>query len=575
MKRRLWLNVSLVVVIVLILGGIVVAIRGTGQKAETQRTVTVARQTVTQTASATGSVVAPDAVTLAFTSAGVVTSVEVKAGDAVTKGQVLAAIDDTAASQQLASAESSLAQARSNAANAGSQLALTRQSVGAGNTALDQSVTQAESNLKAVQATWSDACANPDDPSCPNPSAAEAVRTAQNAVTGAQLSYDNAVQSATSNEITYNIAVNQATQNLASAKTYATDQCTLYGDASTQCHNAQDGITAKQQAYDTAVNSRTQGMVKDQQAVKSASMSLSNANVALRKTLADLRKNYADQVRQAKQALTNAKSAREKGRIANAQSLNSAQLAVSEFGGTSTSQAALDAAKAAYAVAKKAVDDTTLKAPVAGVVGAINVTVGETSAGGASATGSSGAVTIVPTSGFQVQADFAESDAAGLQVGQPATVTFEGLPGVSVTGSVLSIDPVAASSASNNLVTFAVRVSLDDAPTGLRQGMTANVSVTTATAENVLAAPQSAITTIGTTSTVEVLQADGTSARAEVTTGVQGDALTEITSGVAEGDTLVIPTAASTSGFPSGGIPGGGPMGGGTGGARRTAGGQG
>lgn len=564
MKRRLWLNIALIVAILAVLAGIFAVVRGSGTPEQTQRTVTVSQTTVSETASATGSVVAPDAVTLAFTSQGAVTSVAVQAGDTVSKGQVLATVDDTAAQQQLASATSTLAQARSSAANAGSQLSLTKQSVEAGNTALDQAVTQAKVNLQVVEATWSEACTNPDDPSCPNPSAAEAVRTAQNAVTASQLAYDNAVQTAANAEITYNLTVNQASDSLVAAKGYATSQCATYGDTSTQCHGAQDAILPKQQAYDSAVNSRTQSMTKDQQSVKTASMTLSNANVALKKTLADLRKTYADQVRQAKQALTNAKSARDKGKIANAQSLNSAQLAVTPFAdGPSTSQAALDAAEAAYDVAKKAVADTELRAPVDGVVGAINVVEGQTSASSASASGSAGAVTIVPTSGFQVEANFAESDASGIEIGQSATVTFEGLPGVSVTGTVLSIDPVAATSASNGLVTFAVRVSLDQIPDGLRQGMTATVAVTTATAENVLAIPQSAITTVGNTSTVEVLQADGTTVRAEVTTGVQGDSLTEITSGVQAGDTLVIPTSATSTGFPSGGIPGGGPMGGG------------
>ena len=111
-------------------------------------------------------------------------------------------------------------------------------------------------------------------------------------------------------------------------------------------------------------------------------------------------------------------------------------------------------------------------------------------------------------------------------------------------------------------MTFTVRVGLATMPDELRQGMTATVSVTTRIAEGVLAVPQAAITTVGATSTVEVANADGTTTKVEVTTGVQGDVLTEVTSGLSEGQELVIPTA-STAGFPTGGVPGGGPRGGG------------
>lgn len=562
MTRRRWINIGLVAAIVVVVVAIALALRGGGEPVEAQRTVTVATSTVEATASATGEVVAPGSVSLAFTSTGLVTSVDVEPGDVVTAGQVLATVDDTAARQQVAAARSTLAQAQANAANAASQLALTKASVAESNTSLDAAVTQAQANLDAAEKQWSEACLNPDDPTCPNPAAAEAVRQAANSITVAQLSYDIAVENAAKNEITYNLAVNQANDSLVAAKAYASSQCSTYGDTSTQCKSAQDAILPKQQAYDSQVNSRTMSMMRDQQSVKQASMTLSNANVAMRKLQADARKAQQDAIRQARQALDNATIARDRGRVANEQSVQSAKTAVTETeSGLSTSEAAVAAAQAGLAIAREALADTSLVSPIAGEVGAVNLTVGESAVG--SATASRG-VTVVPTGGFEVEAAFAESDAADLEVGQAAEVTFEGLPGVTSSGRVLSVDPVATTSATNNLVTFTVRIALDDVPPGLRQGMTATVSVTTKVAQNVLAVPQSAITAIGDSNTVEVANADGTTTRVEVTTDVQGDVLTEITSGLTEGQELVIPTA-STSGFPTGGVPGGGggPFGGG------------
>ncbi len=561
MKRRLWVNLGLVLAIVLVLVGIFSSMRGS-QEPPAQRTVTVATSDVAATASATGEVVAPEAVTMAFATPGIVESVRVRAGDTVRAGEVLATVDAVAARQQLASAESALAQARSAAANAGDQLAITEQSVKASEASLDEAVTQAKANLATARATWSEACLNPDDPTCPNPAAAESIRQAQNSITVAQLAYDTAATNAARNETTYNLSVNQALVSLDAARSTASWQCSTYGDTSANCRSAQDALLPKQQAYDSAVQTRTDRMRTDGQAVESASMTLSNANVAMRKLQADLRKAHADGVRQAEQALTNAKSARAKGKAANAQQLQTAQSGLQAVDGSpSPNQAAVTAAQAGVAAAQQAVKRTTLRAPVAGTVGAVNLTEGESSAGSAAA---AGGITIVPTSAFEVEAGFAESDAAHIEPGQAATITFDGLPNVTAGGTVAAVDPVASTSASG-LVTFTVRIGLDQVPEGLRNGMTATVSVVTETATQVLAVPQAAITAVGGRTTVEVLQADGTTQRVDVTTGIQGDTLTEITSGVREGQQLVIPTA-ETSGFPAGGVPGQGA--GGAGGGR-------
>lgn len=552
MSRRRWINLALIVAIVLALIGIGAALRGPGEQPTANRTLTVDRATVSATASATGEVVAANAVTLTFASPGIVRSVNVESGERVEPGTVLATVDDTAARQQVSAAESTLAQAQTNAANAVAQLDLAESSVDASDASLESAVEQARVNLDVARRSWSEACLNPDDPSCPNPSAAESVRQAQNAVTVAQLAYDIAVTNASKNEITYNLSVNQAGDSLAAAKSNATSQCATYGNDSPSCKAAQDGILPAQQFYDTQVNGRTMNMMRDLQGVQQASMTLSNANVALRKLHADLRKAHQDGVRQAQQALDNAKIARDRGRVANAQSLQSAKSGLMPTdAGVSVTQAAVRAAEAGLASARRALRDTTLVAPIAGEVGALTLTVGEPAATAANG------VTIVPTDSFEVEAPFAESDAAGIEVGQPAEVTFEGLPGITASGSVVSVDPVAQTSATNNLVTYAVRVTLQEIPTGLRQGMTATVSVTTQVVENVIAVPQAAITTVGGESTVEVMNADDTTTRVVVTTGVQGDVLTEITNGLSGGEQLVIPSA-STSGFPDGGVPGGG-----------------
>ena len=364
--------------------------------------------------------------------------------------------------------------------------------------------------------------------------------------------------------------MNQAAETLTQTKAVGSTTCTAFGSSSVNCATSTGTTLNAQHAYDSAVTTQTQGKQADSQTVQKSAMALSTANVTLRKAIADQSKLGSDSVRTASQALTNAVNAQEKGKIANAQSVQSAQnlltnaqaatltLGAGDTAATPTvAQAAIDSAKAAVAVAQRALADTTLVAPVAGTIGSVNITAGEISTSGATTSGGSAAITVIPDGLFTVSADFAETDAAQVTEGDLAAVTFPAISGALTTGVVLAVDPMATTSASSSLVVFSVKVSMDSVPAGVQPGMSASISITTDEVSDVLAVPQSAIATIGEVSTVEVLQPDNTSLTAEVTLGLKGDSLTEITSGVTAGQILVIPTG-GTSVFPTGGVPGGG-----------------
>ena len=105
---------------VLLIGGLVVIAllvwwrwpRPVTTATQTSRTVTVALGTVKQTVTASGTIAPAVQAALSFGSAGTVSSLSVKVGDAVTKGQVLATLDTTALRQAV-----TLAQASVNAAS--------------------------------------------------------------------------------------------------------------------------------------------------------------------------------------------------------------------------------------------------------------------------------------------------------------------------------------------------------------------------------------------------------------------------------------------------------------------------
>lgn len=97
------------VLVILLLGGVTLAYTqlGAGQAAgdTAVRTVTATRGTVVAAVTASGSVASAKARSLGFGSSGTVEKIYVKAGEKVTKGQILAKLDDDAAQESLSAAE--------------------------------------------------------------------------------------------------------------------------------------------------------------------------------------------------------------------------------------------------------------------------------------------------------------------------------------------------------------------------------------------------------------------------------------------------------------------------------------
>jgi macrolide-specific efflux system membrane fusion protein len=202
------------------------------------------------------------------------------------------------------------------------------------------------------------------------------------------------------------------------------------------------------------------------------------------------------------------------------------------------------------AAAKKA----KLVAPADGVVTAVNLTAG--------AAAPSAAAMTVAAGTFQVTADVVESDISSMKLKQTASVTVAAI-GATVDGTVTAISPTAeASSGNNSVVSYAVTVSLTNAPATLRAGMTAEITITTASATNVLAVPAAAVRGSQGNYSVLVMTAAGTPEARPVTVGLMTSSLVEIQSGLNAGDVVITGTSSTqrTTNNPNGGfgVPGGG-----------------
>lgn len=560
MKRRvLWINVGIAAVLALVLGIGYFAIFKSQPEATSGRTVSVQTGTVTESVTATGTVATSGTVSLAFASPGTVTAVDVAAGDSVSAGQPLVSIDHAAAQQQVNSAKQQLVTAEQGGMTAQEQLAAAKATAKLNHKSYALAVSQAKASLAAALATYSSDCLNAASTTCPSASSWSQLRTAESNVASAQRKYDQAVASAHQKEIDLNLAITQASTNVSTAQTKASSDCDTYGSTSNQCVSAQSSVTNARQALDTANNNKTSQMLGQNQTVENANAGISDANVALKKLQADLATNADSSVRQAQTAYDNAVLAQQKGLAQDQQTVANAQASFTSFstgaGSESLTQAQLNSAKSGLKVAKQALAGTTLVAPVNGIVGMVSATVGQPS-------GNAAVVTVIPTGTMDVSASFSEADAAKLKNGDTATVTFDALPDVTATGKVTSINSSPTTGAST--VTYAAIITLDSAPEGVREGMTASVTVKVATAENVLWAPSAAVSSTGGRSTVTIRK-DGKDTVTVVKVGLKGDSGTEITSGVAAGDVLVVNTSSTSTsnGFPGpiGGF--GGPGGGG------------
>src|SRR6056297_34504 len=571
MKRRtLWVNLGIGAAIVVVIG-LIFAILRPAPAPDEQRTVSVTRGAISATVTASGTVERAGVVDLAFVSGGTITAVNVEPGDAVSAGTVLAAVDDTAALQQLASAESTLAQAVQGAASTDASIAsasatLTdaRRVAKENNRRNRLAVDQAKESLRVAEDLWDESCLDPNNATCPNPAAQAQLRAAQANVDQAQRTLETAVENAANNATGYDVAVNQAAELLTQRQAQESSSCEGAASETPACSSAQTATVTARQAYDNAIRARTTGLLADQQAQQTASLSLASANVALQQTQAELAKAGSDAVRSARQALDTAERTLEQGKVTGDQSVRTAQsalnsalaaqevVAVPEGSELTAAEAAMAAAQTGVVVAQQALADTELVSAVAGIVGTVPYVVGESAA----STGTQGGITVLPDGPLEIVADFAESDAAGIDVGAPATVTFDALAGEQAEGSVIAVDPVATTSASG-LITYSVRVQVTDPPDAVREGMTASVSVLVDEVSDALIVPQGAITGSGDRASVLLQGPDGTAEATPVTIGLQGDSGTEVTGGLQEGDVLVIPSADDLS-FPQGGVPGSG-----------------
>ncbi len=145
---------------------------------------------------------------------------------------------------------------------------------------------------------------------------------------------------------------------------------------------------------------------------------------------------------------------------------------------------------------------------------------------------------------LQVQMSVFENDLSSLREDQPVSITVAALGNKAFAGKLSSINQIGKYDASGSKFTVSADFENDGT---LKLGMSANCSINIRSADNVLSVPVAAIQSGEDGKYVTVKSGDGEERR-KVETGISDGQDVEITNGLNEGDTVILPSAADPSG---------------------------
>ncbi|MDP2951040.1 MAG: HlyD family efflux transporter periplasmic adaptor subunit [bacterium] len=207
--------------------------------------------------------------------------------------------------------------------------------------------------------------------------------------------------------------------------------------------------------------------------------------------------------------------------------------------------------------AQEALNNTSIRAPYAGVILQVNTSLGDE-------TGSL-VMALLSTKEKIIVISLNEIDIVKVKEGQKATILFDAIDGLTYAGEVVEVSGVGA--ISGGVVSYEVKVALLNQDEKIKEGMSALVSIITDFKQDILLVPNSALKAQGEAQYVEIPGTGGsTPTTKQVETGLSNETKTEVLSGLSEGDIIISQTISTTAAtnqpqgnsFGSGGMPQGG-----------------
>lgn len=213
-------------------------------------------------------------------------------------------------------------------------------------------------------------------------------------------------------------------------------------------------------------------------------------------------------------------------------------LALNKAGATVDDIAAQEAqVKAAIAdlqSARAQLGKTIIVAPFAGTITKMDAKVGAIVSAGSSH------ISMISSGAFQIESYVPEVSIAHVQVGNPAEATLDAYgAGTVFIVHVVSIDP--AETVRDGVSTYKTILEFTANDTRIRSGMTANVVITTQKKNNVLSVPRGVVSERDGETYVSILRGTDVVETKVETGDISSMGTIEILSGLAEGDTVVLP----------------------------------
>ncbi|MCX7694682.1 MAG: efflux RND transporter periplasmic adaptor subunit [Caloramator sp.] len=226
----------------------------------------------------------------------------------------------------------------------------------------------------------------------------------------------------------------------------------------------------------------------------------------------------------------------------------------------------LKEAKNNLANLKKQKSEMTIKAPISGVVTAVNVNNGDNVQSGKTV------VTIVDPKSLKIKTSVDELDISKISVGQKVNIKINALEDKTFEGKVEEISDIGTTQ--NNVTSYDVVVSINN-PEGIKLGMTASIEIEAQSKKDALLIPIEALQEINgkkyvllqeqnvnTQTTEQNSQSSNTQTRSqrrqfgfnegngrlvEIKTGLRNDSFVEIVEGLKEGDIVLVKVSTSTN----------------------------
>ena len=350
-----------------------------------------------------------------------------------------------------------------------------------------------------------------------------------------QLQYNQALASYNSANAAYNStvggsqqqSVNKLRDAVTSAQTEYDNALSNYNREKTLYDNNTNLVSAKNALEDAKSNyERTKSLYElgaaSETSLNSTRIAYENAEAAVASTENNL-----------KTSLETAKSRLDSAEVNLASAKENYDLTVNILNPESeaTAKAQVASAKAALDIAKNALDNTTVRAPISGYVSAKNISKGEMVAQGVTIFEISDISTVVG------EISVTESVISSGKVGTPARIAVKAADVEGISGSVSLVNTV------KNDATglYTVRVSIPNKDSVLKAGMFAEISLVTASVKDAVTVPSDAVMQEKSDFYVYVIdEASSTAERRDVVIGISDDNKTEITGGLSIGETIVV-----------------------------------